>query len=103
MPTVLLGWSGGVYGTGVAMTINRMPQLIELVRNPGASGVAAGTWYLAVFGSLCWVLYYGGAHLWAPLIATGVAGFASLAIALLATWRHARPEPQWVLDEAYAV
>jgi len=103
VPTAMLGWSGGVYGTGVAMTINRLPQLIELVRNADAGGVAAGTWYLAVFGSMCWVLYYAGAHLWAPLIATAVAGVASLAIALLATWRHARPVPQWTLDEAYAV
>ncbi len=103
VPTAMLGWSGGVYGTGVAMTINRLPQLIELVRNADAGGVAAGTWYLAVFGSMCWVLYYAGAHLWAPLIATAVAGVASLAIALLATWRHARPVPQWTLDEVYAV
>jgi len=38
VPTAMLGWSGGVYGTGVAMTINRLPQLIELVRNADAGG-----------------------------------------------------------------
>ncbi|MFI5035132.1 MAG: hypothetical protein ACHQFZ_02880 [Acidimicrobiales bacterium] len=103
VPTVLLGWAGGVYGTGVAMTINRLPQLLELVRHPDASGVSAGTWYLGVAGALCWVLYYTGAHLWAALVSTAVAGLANLVIALLTSWRHAQGPRPWAVDEAYAV
>jgi uncharacterized protein with PQ loop repeat len=102
MPTVLLGWAGGVYGTGVAMTLNRMPQLVELVRRPDATGVSAGAWYLGAAGALCWVAYYSGVHLWAALIATSAAGVASLTIALLVTWRHAQNREPWALDEAFA-
>jgi uncharacterized protein with PQ loop repeat len=102
-PTVLFGWAGGVLGTGVAMTLNRLPQLLELVRHPDATGVSAGAWYLAVGGALCWVLYYTGTHLWAALVATAFAGVANLTIALLATWRHARTAREWVVDEAFAV
>jgi uncharacterized protein with PQ loop repeat len=102
-PTVLFGWAGGVYGTGVAMTINRMPQLLELVRHPDATGVSAGSWYLGAAGTLCWVLYYAGVHLWPALIATAFAGVANLAIALLATWRHVRSRESWIADEVFAV
>lgn len=103
MPTLIFGWAGGLYGTGVAMTINRLPQLLELVRHRDASGVSAGSWYLAVGGALCWVLYYTGAHLWAALIATAFAGLANLTIAVLATWRHTRTRREWVAREVFAV
>jgi uncharacterized protein with PQ loop repeat len=103
MPTVAFGWSGGVFGTGVAMTVNRLPQLLELVREPDASGVSAGAWYLGVAGTLCWVLYYTGVHLWAALVATAFAGLANLVIALLVTWRHAQARREWIADEVFAV
>lgn len=103
VPTMALGWAGGVFGTGVAMTVNRLPQLIELVREPDATGVSAGSWYLGVAGCGCWILYYTGARLWAALIATAAAGVANLVIALLATWRHAQAREQWIADEAFAV
>lgn len=102
-PTMLWGWAGGVYGAAVAMTITRAPQLIELVRSRDASGVSASSWYVGVVGLLCWVVYYTGAHLWAALISTSIAGLASLVIALLATWRHAQADQPASLREALAV
>lgn len=88
LPTVLWGWPGGVYGTGVAMVINRGPQVVELLRHRDAGGVSVGSWSLGVVGCGLWVTYYAGAHLWAALAATSCAGLANLAIAVLAAWRH---------------
>ncbi len=102
MPTILWGWAGGVYGTGVAMTINRAPQLIELIRQRDASGVSAVSWFVGVFGCTLWITYYVGAHLWAALTATAFAGVANLAIALLATWRHAQARQDLVASEVFA-
>ncbi len=86
--TMLWGWQGGVYGTGVAMAINRGPQIIELIRYADGTGVSVATWALGATGALCWVIYYDSNGLWAPLVATAFAGVASLTIALLAAWRH---------------
>jgi uncharacterized protein with PQ loop repeat len=102
LPTLLWGWAGGVFGTGVAMTINRAPQLIELVRHDAASGVSAASWFVGVFGCTLWITYYVGAHLWAALTATAFAGLANLAIALLATWRHAQARQRLVVAEVFA-
>jgi len=88
LPGFAWGWPGAVYGTGFAMVINRAPQIIELIRYPDATGVSVAMWLLGATGSLCWVLYYQDARLWAPLISTAFAGLASLAIARLAKWRH---------------
>jgi uncharacterized protein with PQ loop repeat len=102
VPTMLWGWAGGVYGTGVAMTINRAPQLLELIRHEDASGVSAASWYVGAFGCTLWITYYVGAHLWAALTATAFAGLANLAIALLATWRHAQARNRLVVEEIFA-
>jgi uncharacterized protein with PQ loop repeat len=102
VPTMLWGWAGGVYGTGVAMTINRAPQLLELIRHEDASGVSAASWYVGAFGCTLWIIYYVGAHLWAALTATAFAGLANLAIALLATWRHAQARNRLVVEEIFA-
>ena len=51
VPTLLWGWAGGVFGTGIAMTINRAPQLIELIRHEDASGVSAASWYVGALGA----------------------------------------------------
>lgn len=88
LPVLVWGWPGGVYGTGIAMVMNRAPQLIELVRYPDATGVSVAMWFLGVAGAVCWVLYYQNTRLWAALVSTAGAGLASLSIALLATWRH---------------
>ena len=102
VPTILWGWSGGVLGTGIAMTINRSPQLIELVRHADASGVSATSWFVGAFGCTLWILFYGGAHLWAALTATAFAGLANLAIALLATWRHTQARQTQTRNAVFA-
>lgn len=107
MPPILLwGWSGGVFGTGIAMTINRAPQQIESVRARGASGVSSTSWFLRDFGCALWIMFYTGTHLSSTLTATvfaGLAGLANLAIALLATWRHARAREELAANEIFAV
>jgi uncharacterized protein with PQ loop repeat len=102
VPTLLWGWAGGVLGTGIAMTINRAPQLIELIRHADASGVSATSWFIGAFGCTLWILYYTGAHLWAALTATAFAGLANLAIGLLATWRHTQAHQTLILREVFA-
>jgi uncharacterized protein with PQ loop repeat len=101
-PTLIWGWAGGVYGTGVAMTINRAPQLIELIRERDASGVSAASWYVGVVGCLLWIDYYTGVRLWAALTATAVAGLANLAIALLASYRHWQARRDLIAREVFA-
>jgi uncharacterized protein with PQ loop repeat len=102
IPTLLWGWAGGVLGTGIAMTANRGPQIVELVRHEDASGVSVSSWVLGVGGSVLWVGYYSGAHLWAALVSTLVAGIANLSIALLASWRHGQARRQLVAVEVFA-
>lgn len=101
-PTVLFGWRGGVVGTGVAMTVNRAPQLLALIRQPDAEGVSAASWYVGALGTALWIAYYVGVHLWAALLATTAAGLANLAIALLASWRHAQARDRFVAREVFA-
>ncbi len=102
LPTLMWGWAGGVYGTGVAMTANRGPQLLELIRHEDASGVSVSSWMLGASGSALWILYYSGVHLWAALIATAFAGIANLTIGLLAYWRHAGQRRRLVVAHAFA-
>jgi uncharacterized protein with PQ loop repeat len=101
-PTILFGWTGGVYGTGVAMTINRLPQLLELVRHRDADGVSAASWYVGAVGCTLWIYFYSGARLWAALTATAVAGVANLTIALLATWRHRQARQRLFAETVFA-
>lgn len=93
LPTLVWGWPGGVYGTGIAMVLNRTPQIVALVRHGDAAGVSVAMWSLGVAGAVLWVIYYQSAHLWAAMIATSLAGVASLSIALLARWRHHQAHP----------
>jgi len=88
VPTVMFGWSAGVYGTGVAMVANRIPQLHELITHRGDLGVSVGSWTVGAMCSAMWIAYYGSARLWAPLISTGAAMFGNVAIAVLAAYRH---------------
>lgn len=103
VPALLWGWAGGVYGTGVAMTFNRGPQILELLREEDAAGVSVNSWLLGATGSVMWVLYYSGVHLWAPLVATFFAGVANLVIAVLAAWRHAQARNKMIADEVFVV
>lgn len=99
LPTLLWGWSGGVYGAGVVMVITRGPQLFALVRSRDASGVSVSMWMLGVAALLCWVLYYQNERLWAPLASTACGCAASLAIAILALWRHRQFHATFVADD----
>jgi hypothetical protein len=103
VPTLLWGWAGGVFGTGIAMTINRAPQLIELIRHEDASGVSSASWFIGALGAMMWITFYVGADLWAALTATAFAGVANLTIALLATWRHTQSRRTTVAHEVFAV
>jgi uncharacterized protein with PQ loop repeat len=86
-PGLAWGWSGAVVGAGVAGILTRAPQMVALLRTHHATGVSASSWTWAVGVSALWVIYYAGAHLWAVLVVTAVAGSASLAVAVLTGWR----------------
>ena len=102
LPGVMWGWAGALYGIGVAMTINRGPQLIELIRHEDASGVSVGSWALGVLGCSLWMIFYVGAHLWAALTATAFAGLANLTIAVLASFRHRQTRRRLIAQEIFA-
>jgi len=88
LPAMIWGWNAGVYGTGFAMVMNRMPQLIELIRVKHVSGVSASSWAIGSIGSLLWVIYYVREDLWAAFFATLFAGIANVLIMTLTIWRH---------------
>lgn len=101
IPALIWGWIGGVYGTGVATSVTRLPQLIELIRHRDASGVSTAAWTLSVASSVLWISYYDGIRLWAALTATCFAGAASLMIASLAAWRHRQMGRTLIRDEVF--
>jgi len=88
LPTIVWGWQGGVYGIGAAMTLMRMPQLVELIKARHADGVSATAWYASALCSAFWLVYYDGNHLWAAFWSNASTGLASLTVAILATVRH---------------
>jgi hypothetical protein len=88
VPTVAFGWSAGALGCGVAMAVNRLPQVIDLVRFPSDFGVSVASWALGAVCSVAWIGYYEFAHLWAALAATVAGMLGNVAIAALASWRH---------------
>jgi uncharacterized protein with PQ loop repeat len=87
-PAIFWGWSGAAVGAGTAGWITRSPQLVQLVRHEGATGVSASSWLTAAVVSGLWVIYYSGERLWPVMSVTAVAGLVSLSIAALAGWRH---------------
>ncbi len=103
VPALVWGWAGGVYGTGVAMTMTRAPQMVARGRYRDASGVSTGSWVLAAVGSVLWIAFYDGSHLWAALVATGVAGAGNVTIAGLSAWRHRQARNDLVRAEVFAV
>jgi hypothetical protein len=101
-PGLVGGWSYSVYGCGLAMTLLRGPQFVELVRTRGASGVSSASWFFGASCAALWIIYYANVGLWAPLIATAASGSASLVIALMAVWRHREAEEEFVRLEVFA-
>jgi uncharacterized protein with PQ loop repeat len=87
-PLAIFGWRGGVYGTGVAMTLMCLPQFVELLRAKHAEGVSAVSWWVGTLMCGLWTYYYAGSHLWSPLVSSIGFGVANLAVALLASLRH---------------
>jgi hypothetical protein len=102
VPGVVGGWSYCVYGCGLAMTMLRGPQFVELVRTRDASGVSAASWFFGASCAALWIIYYANVSLWAPLIATAASGTASLVLALMAVWRHRRAEEDFIRREVFA-
>ncbi|HEY5104963.1 MAG TPA: hypothetical protein VII65_07975, partial [Acidimicrobiales bacterium] len=96
LPTFFWGWPGGVYGAGVVMVISRIPQIVELIRDPDVTGVSVKMWVMVGASGMCWVIYYENARLWAALASTACACAASLTNAFLAAWRQRRSRLQSV-------
>lgn len=102
VPGVAGGWSYCVYGSGLAMTLLRGPQFVELVRTRDASGVSSASWFFGAGCATLWIAYYANVGLSAPLIATAVSGSASLVIAVMAVWRHRQAQEEFVRLEVFA-
>ena len=90
VPTLIWGWIGGLVGVGFAMTINRGPQIVELIRHRDASGVSVASWLYGVLGSVLWMLFYVKGHLYGAIAATAFAGLTNATVAGLAAWRDAQ-------------
>lgn len=88
LTTLVFGWAAGALGTGVAMAVNRLPQIIQLLRHAGDLGVSVASWSVGAACSVAWIAYYAIDHLVAALIATVAGMVGNLVIAGLATWRH---------------
>ena len=88
LPAMIWGWNAGVYGTGFAMVMNRMPQLIELIRVKHVFGVSASSWAIGSLGSFLWIIYYISERMWAAFFATLVSGIVNVLIMILTIWRH---------------
>ena len=102
VPGVVGGWAYCVYGSGLAMTLLRVPQFVELLRTRDPSGVSAASWFIGVGCATLWIIYYANVNLWAPLIATACSGVASTAIGLIAVWRHRQADEEMVRREVFA-
>ena len=100
-PALAGGWSASVYGTGVAMTLVRWPQFVQLIRVRDASGVSSASWFIGVGCSTLWVIYYGEIHLWAPLIATTCSALASAVVGGLAVWRHRQANEELIRQAVF--
>jgi uncharacterized protein with PQ loop repeat len=101
-PGIVGGWSACVYGTGLAMTLLRVPQFLALVRTRDASGVSSASWFIGVGCATLWIIYYWNVHLWAALIATACSGLASTVLGSMAVWRHRLATEEFVRREVFA-
>jgi hypothetical protein len=102
VPGVVGGWAWCVYGCGLAMTLLRIPQFMELLRTRDADGVSSASWFIGSLTALLWIVYYANVHLGAPLIATACSGSASLLIGTMAVWRHRQGREELIRREVFA-
>lgn len=102
LPTAMFGWQKGVYCMTIVMVSNRVPQILELIRQPDASGVSAASWLIGVVGTFCWITYYQNVHLWSALFATSGVGVANLIVFVLVVWRHRQATNAMIAEEVFA-
>ena len=88
LTTLAFGWSVGVLGTGVAMVVNRLPQILELIRDDDVDGVSTSAWMVGVLCSSLWVAFYVSEGLVAAIIVNVLALTGTAIIAGLAAWRQ---------------
>ena len=82
------GWNLGLIGTGLAMSWNRVPQTLALIRSKTAEGVSVTTWLGGAVAAGLWMVYYVADHHWFALVATAMAGVGNIVITVLALLRH---------------
>lgn len=102
LPTIVFGWQAGVYCMTVVMVSNRVPQIVELVRQPDASGVSAASWFIGVLGTCFWLGYYQNVHLWSAFFATSGVGLANIGVFVLVVWRHRQAKFALIAEEVFA-
>jgi uncharacterized protein with PQ loop repeat len=98
LPGLVGGWNASLVGCGVAMTLIRTPQILQLVRSAEVSGVSAASWLLGATNSVLWIGYYFLTRQPSAEIATAMALVASLVVVGLTLWRQ---RSEWV--PAYAL
>jgi len=98
--SMVWGWKAGVLGTTCAMFWNRLPQIIELIRDPDVRGVSISSWLIGAGCSALWVAYYVGVKNWFAMLATAVAVLGNLTIVLLAWWRQRQQQASETLADA---
>ena len=101
LPIVIWGWRGGVLGTSIAMTVTRLPQIIELIQTEDASGVSAASWWFGVVGCALWLFYYAPQHLWSAFIATLFAMTSNIVVVSLVIWRHQQARRRFIAEEVF--
>jgi uncharacterized protein with PQ loop repeat len=70
------------------MVFNRVPQIIELIRDDEVQGVSTSAWTIGVLCSALWVTFYVSEGLVAAIIVNVLALSGSAVIAGLAAWRQ---------------
>jgi hypothetical protein len=88
VPALIGGWNAGVFGTGLAMSWNRVPQISALLRSKTAEGVSVTTWAGGAVASGLWMAYYVIDRHWFALVATAMAGVGNVIITVMALLRH---------------
>ena len=88
VPAMIWGWSAGIFGAGFAMVMNRLPQLVEVIRVQHVFGVSASSYAIGSFGSLLWIIHFLRERMWAAFFATVCAGTINILIMGFTILRH---------------